>query len=311
MPERSDHFATLSCRLSNDNLQSGLSPTRCSGRNARRRTDRGRLAGFPPRTCPCPRPNRSLRFLPLREHPGNPPSRGAPSRPTSGGTLRCSGSTTTTCPATDTSPACSSPTSAGLRAHRGRHPEGRDEDAGVPCPEPQRPHSGAGARGRRLHRRVERDPLLPRGGLALSSLRPAGPRPHPPVDVLRAIQPRALHRGRTPLDTAPRDDGGAAVRAAGPAERGTGARSRRRRCRPRAGALATSPARWRVFFTPRVAARAGVFAPVEAAEMLDVPAVVALPVQRLGAHHLIDRRTARRDLAPERLSASPSRPSSS
>ena len=48
-------------------------------------------------------------------------------------------------------------------------------------------------------------------GSRLSPRRPAGPRPRPPVDVLRAVQPRALHRGRPPLDPAHGDDGSAAA----------------------------------------------------------------------------------------------------
>ena len=47
---------------------------------------------------------------------------------------------------------------------------------------------------------------------------------------------------------------------------------------------------------PRVAALPPVLTTVEAVEVLHVPPLVALPVQRLGAHHLIDRRTPPRHL---------------
>ena len=47
---------------------------------------------------------------------------------------------------------------------------------------------------------------------------------------------------------------------------------------------------------PRVAARTPMRTPVEAVEVLHVPPLVTLPVQRLGAHHLIDRRAPCRDL---------------
>ena len=48
---------------------------------------------------------------------------------------------------------------------------------------------------------------------------------------------------------------------------------------------------------PGVAARARMPAPAEAVEVLDVPAIVALAVQRLGAQYLVDRGATRRDLA--------------
>ena len=48
---------------------------------------------------------------------------------------------------------------------------------------------------------------------------------------------------------------------------------------------------------PGVAALTRVPAPVEAVEVRHVPPVVALPIQRLGAHHLVDRGAPCRDLA--------------
>ena len=58
---------------------------------------------------------------------------------------------------------------------------------------------------------------------------------------------------------------------------------------------------------PGVAALAPVPAPVEAVEVPDVPPLVALAVQRLGAHHLVDRRAPRRDL-PQALVHQPDEP---
>ena len=115
------------------------------------------------------------------------------------------------------------PPGPGLRACRGRHPGRRDQNPGVPRQESQQTDSGAGAEGRHVHRRVQRDSVLSRGRLALPAVRPAVPRDHPAVDVLRAVQSRALHCGRAPLDPARGDDGV----AAGPATGEAGGRTRR------------------------------------------------------------------------------------
>ena len=117
------------------------------------------------------------------------------------------------------------PSGPGLRAHRGGYRQGGLPHAGLPGEEPQRAHSGAGARGRDLPRGVERHPVLSGGGLALPPFGPAGARADPAMDVLRAIQPRALYRGRPPLASSRRADGPAARAASGK----TGGRPRRAR----------------------------------------------------------------------------------
>ena len=88
-----------------------------------------------------------------------------------------------------------------VRARRARHPARRDAHAGVPGEEPERPHPDARARGRHAPRRVERHPLLPRGGHAVPARRPPRARAGAAVDVLRAVQPRAQHRDRALLAT--------------------------------------------------------------------------------------------------------------
>ena len=93
-----------------------------------------------------------------------------------------------------------------VRARRARHPAGRDAHARVPAPQPERPHSAASSS--RTARTcaesnaiqfylAEGTPFLPGG--------PARARAGAAVDVLRAVQPRALHRGRALL--APRGHG--------------------------------------------------------------------------------------------------------
>ena len=71
--------------------------------------------------------------------------------------------------------------------------------------------------------RIQRDPVVSRGRLALPAGRAAGAGADPAMDVLRAIQSRAQHRGRTPLAPACRDDG----RATRPASGEAGGRPRR------------------------------------------------------------------------------------
>ena len=82
-----------------------------------------------------------------------------------------------------------------LQAGRARHPEGRDAHAGVPGQEPQRPHSDAAARGRHATspNRTRSSGTSPRAPSSRRTDR-LGARRDAAMDVLRAVQPRALHR---------------------------------------------------------------------------------------------------------------------
>ena len=96
---------------------------------------------------------------------------------------------------------------------------GRQELLGELNPGAARAH--AGARRRPLARRVERDHVLLRRGHAVPARGPLRARPGAPVAVLRAVQPRAVHRGRALLGD--RRDHAVRGRPGGQARGGTAA----------------------------------------------------------------------------------------
>ena len=70
-----------------------------------------------------------------------------------------------------------------------------DAHGGVPGDESERPGAGGGGRARRVPAGIQRDHVLPRRWIAAAAQRPAEAGARHAVAVLRAIQPRALHRG--------------------------------------------------------------------------------------------------------------------
>src|SRR5690606_2787588 len=78
---------------------------------------------------------------------------------------------------------------------RGRPAGRRYPHAGIPGEEPQRQGAGARARRRPGAGGVERDPALAGRRHPLPAVRSVAARPGTAVDVLRAVQPRAVHRG--------------------------------------------------------------------------------------------------------------------
>ena len=72
--------------------------------------------------------------------------------------------------------------------------KGDTRTAGIPQAQSQRPHSHAAARRRHLPAGIERHPLVSRRRVALRAGDADRPRPGAAVDVLRAVQPRALCR---------------------------------------------------------------------------------------------------------------------
>ena len=113
-----------------------------------------------------------------------------------------------------------------LRAGRARHPQGRDAHARVPGQEPERQGPGAGARRRHRADRIQRDPVLPRRRHAVRAAWPGGAGAGAAVAVLRAVQPRAVHR-RGALHPPFPATGQPAPRRAAPARAGRPRRSRR------------------------------------------------------------------------------------
>src|SRR5690242_9661980 len=82
-----------------------------------------------------------------------------------------------------------------------------DAHAGVARQEPEWARADAGARGRTLPARERRDHFLSRRRLEADPAEPVGSRADAAMDVLRAVQPRALCRGGAVL-ARPRAEGG-------------------------------------------------------------------------------------------------------